>query len=399
VAGGARTEITTEIVGSRADGAILVCDGYTNPDNEWSRDNYRFEVPPFGLPSRDDEDTPLGPKVRITADGWELGWSENEGLLSGRRQAGAPVLSWNAADAFGDESPRTVARILDVIGRPPQGGAWVAIKRERRVYAVLFPLDSQNSQAQVLAIWDEETGQDIDIRFMNASGDLLAYRVINHSGEAIDDGTFLNSVVRILHLESGQYWSFHDNGPVTVRHLVNKASLMLRLPNRGGRDFKSGWPHAPARVFIHFPETGIVERHDLIISRELTVLHREEQSEESYVRLASIIERDGRWTLEVCVVEVHASLAEIKSRTVNVIELAGEVVCWSRSDDYVVLAYACGRIEARCCRRPETVAAVCYTTGQPDDVIVVRRPERTFLVVSQGGRLTWYKFEPHGFMP
>jgi len=78
-------------------------------------------------------------------------------------------------------------------------------------------------------------------------------------------------------------------------------------------------------------------------------------------------------------------------RPVNEIELAGQVASWERSDDYLVLAYLTGRIEARCCRRLDTVGAVCYTTGQPRDSIVVRRPEGTFLVVSEGAGLTWYR--------
>ena len=36
-----------EIVGNRADGNVIVCGGYVNPDNEWSRDSYRVAPPPF----------------------------------------------------------------------------------------------------------------------------------------------------------------------------------------------------------------------------------------------------------------------------------------------------------------------------------------------------------------
>lgn len=420
IEGGARAEITTEIVGSRADGAILICDGYTNPDNDWSRDNYRFAIPPFESPSSGE--VPLGPDVCMTLDGWELGWSSDECTLLGRRAAGQPEFRWNAAEFFGGvtlrghhdrileslegvaaiaesselgqsterESDLRSLEILDVIPRPPQGGAWVAVKHGRSVFAVLLSFNDHDAQPRVFCLWNDEEKQNIRVQFLDASGNLLVYCVINDAREPIDNGTPLNSVVRFLSVDWHGYESFHDNAPVTVRHLAANASLILRMPNFGRGDWASGWPHAPATVFVHHPETGIVERPDLTISRTLTVLRREEQGDESYVRLASIIERDRRWTLEVCALRIDSSLGTVTCQSVMSTELAGEVTCWGRSDDYLAIVYANGRVEVRDCRRPGMVVAVCFTNGRPRDVAVIRRPEGLFVVVSEGERLTWF---------
>jgi len=89
-----------------------------------------------------------------------------------------------------------------------------------------------------------------------------------------------------------------DNAPVTVRHLAANASLTLRMPNSGRMNWTPGWPHAPATVYVHHPETGIVERPDLTISRTLTVLRREEQGTNPMCvwRQSLSVTDDGRWT-------------------------------------------------------------------------------------------------------
>ncbi len=385
IEGGARTRITTEIIGGRADGKVIVCDGYVNPDNEWSRDSYRTAAPPI---PQHLESTKIEPSdgVALTLDGWELQWNRSSTVVTGRLQAGKPSFRWDAAALLGSDAEGREARILHVIGRPPQGGAWVAVKHGRQVYVVLLPLPPDDSPPRVLTIWNEEDEQDIDVRFQNASGNLLVYRVINQAGQPIDDGTFLNSVVRVLDLESNTYWSWHDNAPVTARYLVSGVSLVLRMPRLGRGDWSAGWPHTPAEVYVHSPQSGLVPRSDLSFSREITVLKRHEERDESSARIACVIERDGRWLLEVSSLRIRDG--EVAIQSTESISLAGEVTAWSRSDDGLALAYPNGRIEIRSCNRVQTLMAVGYTASPPDDVIIVRQPEGTFMAVS-AGELIW----------
>lgn len=90
---GAGPRMTVEILSTQSDGSVLICNGYVNPDNEWSRDGYRFAVPPFSLNEQPrDVSADL---LRITQDGSELSGSAEGSLLQAYPNwRGNPVKCW-----------------------------------------------------------------------------------------------------------------------------------------------------------------------------------------------------------------------------------------------------------------------------------------------------------------
>ena len=389
---GATTRVTTEIIGVRADGHVIVCDGYVNPHHQWSRDSYRIAPPPF---DQQLSETAIHPsdRISVTFDGWELGWSRGGCEVTGRTQSGEPTFRWDAAAFIGGDAEGGHTCILDVMGRPPHGGVWITVKHFQYLHAILLPSLTEKSQPRVLTLQNEEVFQDQYIHALKgASGNLLVYQTVKEVSEPIEDGTFLDSEIRVLDSHGTLYWSWpwrdgswhDDDGPVRVRYLVGGVSLVLK-----SRDY---WEtYAPAEeVYFHSPQSWLVARPDLSFSLEAIVFQRYEQAHESHARVASVVERDGRWLLEVSTIWVRDADQMVR-QPVEQNELPGEVATWSSAQDYLVLAYWNGRIEVRPCNQLRTVAMLGYSTeGVPHDLIVLRRPEGTFLVVS-AGKLIWYQ--------
>lgn len=392
---GAKSASPIELFGSRADGVLLIYADY----------GFQYAIPRSRSLATNDLSSETN--IRITHDGWELTW-DSESVLTGRKQGGPPVFSWSAADVFGETGERV--RILDVIDRWPLGGIWVAVKHAREIVAILLSLDDQCVLPQKISIWYEKNRQDSDVEFQDASGSLLAYRIINSYPDPFDPnydidadhtGEFDFSFVKLIRLEHGQLesWFVPDEGtiekydpdemyPVT-RNTYRDYAFVTILYLAGGVSIvhRSGVGNT---VFVHFPESGVIERPDLNISDRLMVLQRDDHGNEVFVHLASIIEQDGRWALSLCTLWIEASTELAKLLSSNEIDLVGEVLSWDHSEKYLALAYATGRIEIRCCRKPDTIVAVCYTVGQPHDVRLIHRDEGDFLAVLDDP-LSWFQ--------
>lgn len=376
IEGGARTRITPEIIGVRADGNVIICSGYVNPNNEWSRDSYRTDVPHF-LQQMAETTTRPSDCVVVTHDGWELEWSRYASVLTGRKQAGEPAFCWDAAAFFGSNT-KGETRIHHAIGCQPQGRAWVAVTHGRQVYAVLLPLPPNESQPRVQTIWTEMGNEFVYVQFLSASGNIVVYKVFNDSHQFRYD---TNSCLCVLELDGSTYWPCCAPGLGlhfdTAIYLANGMSFVL-----------IGEQYAPAIALVYSPQSGLefLKRH-VEFSCEMKVLQRLEGPLDSSVRIACIVQRDGRWQLEESWLTIRDEDVVLQSTAST--EIAGEVYKWFHSEDYVALAYASGRIEVRRCDSLRTVTVIGYTPSPPDDLIMVRRQEGTFVVVS-AGELMWY---------
>ena len=381
---GVKIESTTAIVGRRADGALILNDRCTHlQEGMEQRDNFHFAIPPFCRSSS--VEPTLQRNVHVTPDGWEIGWGQDDGVLTGRN--GISEFSWEVKDMYDKVCPIGQDRILDVIGRSPQGGVWVAVKHELEVLAVLLPLNNQIVQPKPISklLWRLKEGQEQDftVHLQAASGDLLVYYMCGIH--------FWNDQVRILNIGDHKFPTLPRGffGPMashsfsTLQHLGGEGWLILRI---GGR-FSSGFRNA----YTYSHKSGLVVRPDLRPqSQSFLNAHWDERGNED-AGFASINNRHNHYsTLELCTLGIDTSSETVKVLSTYEIKLRERVKFMTQFKEYLVLTYHSGRIEVRCTQQPRTIAAVCYTSGVPHDVFIVDRPEGSFLVVSDGS-ISWFK--------
>lgn len=378
------------ICGVRSDGSVIVRERTSSPN---ASQELRYARPPSEVAAAEN-DSCSGDEIEVTLDGWELRWCRKGCELKGRRQAGDWEFCWKTAELCRDTDQDSKSRILDVIARPPQGGALVAVKHGQDVDVVMLSLPPDKLPGRRWNITKEDSGERIDIRFRIASGNLLVYKVIDHAEQRDFKVTHLNSVVELLDLNNGRTFSFDDNRPVMVRYLAAGITLVVRPPQTWRR-FQKGTLESssdlPGDVFVWSSQSEF-RRSNLSFSREVRILERSEEWNESLVRIASVVERDGRWQLETSKLRIRDDAVVLDSA--EKFELPLEARAWDRSENRVVLVYRNGRIEVRDCANLQTMRAIGYVPRPPVDVDVdvklVRRSEGEFVVVS-GVRLVWFR--------
>ena len=408
IEGGPSTETTTEIVGVRADGAIVVCDGYVNPDNLWSRDNYRTSQPPFVVESNAELGR-RGEEVRVTPDGWELRWRRQSSVLMAGRASGDTEFRWDATRFFGgvdlnahnervvaslpevddeewsgaaaeaedepDELPQVC--IVDAIGNG-QGEVIVATRVGDNVSLVRMNLSSLSGGQQC-----EVVAQDgHDVRLEVAWRDLLVYHVLDQNDYAV--------ATRLMEWSPRvrRVW----NWPTSIRILPLADTEALLNEQRHYYRFVPG-----QSCLWRNRSDELVPVDDLAVSFPCFVVGAIIDGQERCFRVISVVNRDWQWNLESANIRVLHVDPFVRVQSTSTTSLHGEVTCWTRFEDYIVIGYASGRIEVRSCRQLNETRMVAYATGQPEDVVVVRYHEGTFFVVSTGRHLKWYAIEcAHG---
>ncbi len=363
-----RSRETIEIVGCRADGNIIICDGFADDDNWWRRSNYRVAQPPFCCLPTEVNCSSRWDEVRVTADGWELRWGRSRShLLTGRQQAGDLRLCWDATSIF--ECEPEAVQILDVLGRA-QGGAWIAVEHDRQISAVLLSPAIDGVEHIVPLSTCEQAG----IKLRGASADLLVYDIISDADYVIER--------RIYDSDRAQLLAWDSTRVEPVLCMAGNAHLVFE---------KSLWgAFNPSRVYIHFAGADeIIAVPDLYLSCQSFVVRQDEDR----IRIVSIIgELDGEWSLEVLVLRIDCSEKTVSVRSRETINIdSGEVAAWTRGGNHLVLAYKSGRIEVRRCDRlyDDDFAAIAFTLTCPQAVAIVARSEGKFLAASDG-QLTWY---------
>ena len=404
IEGGPSTETTTEIVGVRADGAIVVCDGYVNPDNLWSRDNYRTSQPPFVVESNA-EIGRRGEEVRVTPDGWEVRWYRQRAILIARRADGGAVFRWDAAQFFGgvdlnshnervvasflevddeewssaaveaedepDESPQVC--IVDAIGNG-RGEVIVATQVGENVSFVRMNLSSSSGGPQC-----EVVAQDRhNVRLEVAWRDLLVYHVLDQEDQTV--------AIRLMEWTPEAPRDCNcPRSARSIRILPLADTEALLIEQRHWHRFVPGqsW-------FWRNGSDDLVPVDDLAVPFPCFVVDAIIDGLERCFRVISVVNRHWQWNLETATVRVLHMDPFVRVQSTNTTSLRGEVTCWTRFENYIVIGYATGRIEVRSRGQPNETHMVAFATDRPEDVVIVRRPEGRFLVVSVGRRLEWF---------
>lgn len=362
IEGGAGTEFATELLGCRADGQVVICDGYVNPDNAWSRKNERLAQPPF---SQDSAPRPLHHDFhRVTPSGTEISVSHDRRTLEAIRGE-SPSIRWQSPEGtrIGDaEEADDGALIAAVHIDSGHRGSWLYHIHQNNL------IDTEPCQ---LFNGDEEP------RIIQFAGRLAVIERVDEWGHHVG-GRF------VVDLRTGRSFTFNGSN---ARLLPLPADQLLLLSSPSLSKFGTG------PCFLFSPQGNPIwtEANGLEASPQSVVHECVQQGDQWLLTLVSITQREWQWSICTQTVRLVTDQQQLICQQSRSMRLDGEVTCWTHHGKVLVLGFASGRIEVRSLRKLDQVTAVGYTTSRPEEMIVVHRTEGSFLVVSAGA-LVWFPF-------